>query len=104
MEQVVKLTVYLTDLTDLADLDAFRQVRDEYTSTDRPPARSRQLLDGPAVVDQLLLRSLAELPVELRGDHFFDVGVQSRTSSRRAGTRGPYLAASRCSMSMPSSL
>src|SRR5450755_928328 len=38
MEHVVKLTVYLTDLTDLADLDAFRQVRDEYISLDKPPA------------------------------------------------------------------
>jgi len=35
MEHVVKLTVYLTDL---ADLDAFRQVRDEYFSLDKPPA------------------------------------------------------------------
>jgi len=35
MEHVVKLTVYLTDL---ADLDAFRQVRDEYISLDKPPA------------------------------------------------------------------
>jgi len=37
MEQVVKLTVFLTDL---ADLDAFRRVRDEYISADRPPASS----------------------------------------------------------------
>jgi reactive intermediate/imine deaminase len=35
MEHVVKLTVYLTDL---ADLEAFRQVRDEYISLDKPPA------------------------------------------------------------------
>ena len=35
MEHVVRLTVYLTDL---ADLDAFRQVRDEYDSLDKPPA------------------------------------------------------------------
>ena len=35
MEHVVKLTVYLTDL---ADVDAFRQVRDEYISLDKPPA------------------------------------------------------------------
>jgi reactive intermediate/imine deaminase len=35
MEHVVKLTVYLTDL---ADLDAFRQIRDEYISLDKPPA------------------------------------------------------------------
>ena len=37
MAQVVKLTVYLTDL---ADVPAFRQVRDEYVSADRPPASS----------------------------------------------------------------
>jgi reactive intermediate/imine deaminase len=37
MEQVVKLTVYLTDLT---DLETFRQVRDEYISPSRPPASS----------------------------------------------------------------
>lgn len=37
MEQVVKLTVYLTDL---ADLGVFRQVRDEYISPDKPPASS----------------------------------------------------------------
>src|ERR1022692_3250323 len=37
MEHVVKLTVYLTDL---ADLDVFRQVRDEYISAERPPASS----------------------------------------------------------------
>jgi enamine deaminase RidA (YjgF/YER057c/UK114 family) len=37
MAQVVKLTVYLTDL---ADLPAFRQVRDEHVSADSPPASS----------------------------------------------------------------
>ncbi|MFI5744854.1 RidA family protein [Streptomyces sp. NPDC051644] len=37
MEHAVKLTVYLTDL---ADLDTFRQVRDEYLDTARPPACS----------------------------------------------------------------
>jgi reactive intermediate/imine deaminase len=37
MTQVVKLTVYLTDL---ADLPAFRRVRDEYVSADHPPASS----------------------------------------------------------------
>jgi reactive intermediate/imine deaminase len=35
MEQVVKLTVYMTDL---ADLEAFRQVRAEYIAIDKPPA------------------------------------------------------------------
>lgn len=37
MAQIVKLTVYLTDLADLA---AFRQVRAEYVSADHPPASS----------------------------------------------------------------
>lgn len=37
MEHVVKLTVYLTDLADLAD---FRLVRDEYICLERPPASS----------------------------------------------------------------
>jgi enamine deaminase RidA (YjgF/YER057c/UK114 family) len=35
IEHVVKLTIYLTDM---ADLPAFRQVRDEYISADNPPA------------------------------------------------------------------
>ncbi len=37
MEQVVKLTVYLTDVT---DLDSFRQARNEHISPDMPPAVS----------------------------------------------------------------
>jgi reactive intermediate/imine deaminase len=37
VEQVVKLTVFLTDLADLAE---FRRIRDEYISTDNPPASS----------------------------------------------------------------
>lgn len=37
LQHVVKLTVYLTDL---ADLGAFRRVRDEYLSAERPPACS----------------------------------------------------------------
>lgn len=37
MAQVVKLTVYLTDL---ADLPVFRQVRDEYVSAGQAPASS----------------------------------------------------------------
>lgn len=37
MAHVVKLTIYLTDL---ADLPAFRQVRDEYVPADHPPASS----------------------------------------------------------------
>jgi enamine deaminase RidA (YjgF/YER057c/UK114 family) len=35
IEHVVKLTVYLTDI---ADLPAFRQVRDQYIPADNPPA------------------------------------------------------------------
>ena len=37
MEQVVKLTIYLTDLD---DLEVVRQVRDEFISPDHPPASS----------------------------------------------------------------
>ena len=43
IENVVKLTVYLTDLADLA---AFRQVRDEYISLERPPASSLVKVSG----------------------------------------------------------
>jgi reactive intermediate/imine deaminase len=43
MDQVVKLTVYLTDM---ADLDVFRQVRDEYISPGRPPASSLVQVSG----------------------------------------------------------
>ena len=43
MDQVVKLTVYLTDL---ADLGEFRRVRDEYITLDRPPASSLVQVSG----------------------------------------------------------
>lgn len=43
MDQVVKLTVFLTDL---ADLGAFRQVRDSYISPERPPASSLVQVSG----------------------------------------------------------
>jgi reactive intermediate/imine deaminase len=43
MDQVVKLTVYLTDL---GDLEAFRRVRDEYIALDRPPASSLVQVSG----------------------------------------------------------
>jgi reactive intermediate/imine deaminase len=43
MEHVVKLTVYLTDL---ADLDAFREIRDEYISLDKPPASTLVQVSG----------------------------------------------------------
>ncbi|MFJ5675920.1 RidA family protein [Streptomyces sp. NPDC093097] len=37
LDHIVKLTVYLTDL---ADLDAFRRVRDEHQDAEHPPACS----------------------------------------------------------------
>ena len=43
MEHVVKLTVYLTDL---ADLEAFREIRDEYISLDKPPASTLVQVSG----------------------------------------------------------
>jgi reactive intermediate/imine deaminase len=43
MEQVVKLTVFLTDL---ADLEVFRRVRDEYISLEAPPASSLVRVSG----------------------------------------------------------
>ena len=42
-EKVTKLTIYLTDM---ADLEAFRQVRDEYISLERPPASSLVQVSG----------------------------------------------------------
>jgi enamine deaminase RidA (YjgF/YER057c/UK114 family) len=43
LEHVVKLTVYLTDL---ADLGAFRLVRDEYIALDNPPASTLVQVSG----------------------------------------------------------
>jgi reactive intermediate/imine deaminase len=43
MQHIVKLTVYLTDLADLA---VFRSVRDEYISLDTPPASSLVQVSG----------------------------------------------------------
>jgi reactive intermediate/imine deaminase len=43
MDQVVKLTVYLTDL---ADLEAFRQVRDDFIPASTPPASSLVQVSG----------------------------------------------------------
>ena len=43
LDQVVKLTVFLTDL---ADLEAFRRIRDEYIPLDRPPASSLVQVSG----------------------------------------------------------
>jgi reactive intermediate/imine deaminase len=43
MAQVVKLTIFLTDM---GDLQAFREVRDEFVSPDRPPASSLVQVSG----------------------------------------------------------
>ncbi len=43
MSQVVKLTVFLTDLADLAD---FRRVRDEFITEQAPPASSLVQVSG----------------------------------------------------------
>jgi len=43
MSQVVKLTVFLTDLADLAD---FRRVRDEFITGQAPPASSLVQVSG----------------------------------------------------------
>jgi enamine deaminase RidA (YjgF/YER057c/UK114 family) len=43
MQHIVKLTVYLTDLADLA---VFRSVREEYISLDNPPASSLVQVSG----------------------------------------------------------
>ncbi|HEU5156775.1 MAG TPA: RidA family protein [Streptosporangiaceae bacterium] len=43
LEQIVKLTVFLTDL---GDLDVFRRVRDEYVSSALPPASSLVQVSG----------------------------------------------------------
>ncbi|MCP3804647.1 RidA family protein [Allokutzneria sp. A3M-2-11 16] len=43
MDHLVKLTVYLTDL---ADLDVFRRVRDEHISHENPPASSLVQVSG----------------------------------------------------------
>ncbi|MFC7218582.1 RidA family protein [Streptomyces polyrhachis] len=60
MEHVVKLTVYLTDL---ADLETFRRVRDEFLDPARPPACSLVKVAGlvhPAF--RVEVDALAELP------------------------------------------
>ena len=43
MEHLVKLTVFLTDM---GDLPAFREVRDEFVQLDRPPASSLVQVSG----------------------------------------------------------
>ncbi len=46
MGDVVKLTVFLTTM---ADLDAFRSVRDEFVDRERPPAGAGQWAGPPGV-------------------------------------------------------
>jgi reactive intermediate/imine deaminase len=59
MAQVVKLTVFLTDL---ADLGAFRQVRDEYLAGGPPPASSLVQVAGLVHPDfRLEIEALAAL-------------------------------------------
>jgi enamine deaminase RidA (YjgF/YER057c/UK114 family) len=48
---VIKLTIFVTDL---AELDTFRRVRDEFVDTDRPPASSLVRVAG-LVRPELLL-------------------------------------------------
>jgi reactive intermediate/imine deaminase len=43
LHQVVKLTVFLTDMS---DVQAFREVRDEFVRLDRPPASSLVQVSG----------------------------------------------------------
>ncbi|MGW5369769.1 RidA family protein [Streptomyces sp. NPDC004009] len=62
LQDVVKLTVYLTDL---ADLDAFRLIRDEYLDPGRPPACSLVKVAGlvhPAF--RVEIDALAVLPAD----------------------------------------
>jgi reactive intermediate/imine deaminase len=59
LEQVVKLTVFLTDM---ADLQAFREVRDEFIDTSQPPASS--LVQVSALVNpefKVEIEAIAEL-------------------------------------------
>ncbi|GAA1370791.1 RidA family protein [Streptomyces beijiangensis] len=62
MADIAKLTVFLTDL---ADLGAFRKVRDEFIDVERPPACSLVQVVGlvhPAF--RVEIEALAVLPVE----------------------------------------
>ena len=43
LDQIVKITVFLVDIDDLA---AFRRVRDEFLSTELPPASTLVLVNG----------------------------------------------------------
>ncbi|HET9522337.1 MAG TPA: RidA family protein [Candidatus Limnocylindrales bacterium] len=65
MDQIVKLTVFLTDL---ADLDVFRRVRNEYISAEAPPASSLVQVAGlvnPAF--RVEVEALAAVPAPLDG-------------------------------------
>jgi len=60
MADVVKLTVFLTDLADLA---AFRAARDEFVSPERPPASSLVQVSGlvhPAI--RVEIEAVAAIP------------------------------------------
>jgi enamine deaminase RidA (YjgF/YER057c/UK114 family) len=59
LERVVKLTVFLIDL---ADLKAFREVRDEFIAADRPPASTLVQVSGLANPDcRVEIEALATL-------------------------------------------
>ena len=58
MDRVVKLTVFLTDLGDLAE---FRRVRDQYISAEHPPASS--LVQVSALVNPAFLVEVEALAV-----------------------------------------
>jgi reactive intermediate/imine deaminase len=63
LSDVVKLTVYLTDLADLA---TFRAVRDEYINVEQPPASSLVQVSG--LVNPLFkveIDALAALPTRV---------------------------------------
>ncbi|MEU6115116.1 RidA family protein [Streptomyces sp. NPDC047117] len=60
LAHVVKLTVYLTDLGDLA---AFRRVRDEHQDAERPPACSLVQVAGLVQPDfRVEIEAFAEVP------------------------------------------
>jgi reactive intermediate/imine deaminase len=60
MADVVKLTVFLTDMADLAD---FREVRDEFVDPWRPPASSLVQVGGLVSPDfRIEIEAVAALP------------------------------------------
>ncbi|MFW6691932.1 RidA family protein [Streptomyces sp. MAR4 CNX-425] len=65
LEHVVKLTVYLTDL---ADLPAFRRVRDELQDPEHPPASSLVQVSGLVSPDfRVEVEALAVVPGDANG-------------------------------------